>query len=121
MLSSICPARLLTYDGDGAVSPPPHMFLRAGSAVEGLRVPLTTTPELREWRLTGGGASAIAWAVAARRASPAACRARKRSSPAALRRSATGRLILEVRRVDRRLSSFLLNRPYSRPLATKYL
>ena len=43
------------YDGDGAVSPPPHMFLRAGSAVAGLRAPRTATSELREWRLTGGG------------------------------------------------------------------
>ena len=77
------------YDGDGAVSPPPHMFLRAGSAVVGLRAPHIATPELREWRLTGGGASAIAWAVAARRASLAACRARKRSTPATRRLSAT--------------------------------
>ena len=43
------------YDGDGAVSPPPHMFLRAGSAVAGLRAPRTATPEFREWRLTWGG------------------------------------------------------------------
>ena len=31
------------------------MFLRAGSAVAGLRAPRTATPELREWRLTGDG------------------------------------------------------------------
>ena len=91
------------YDGGGAVSPPPHMFLRAGSVVAGLRAPRTATPELREWRLTGGGASAVAWAVAARRASSAALRAHERSTPAALCRSITGRLFLEVRRVDRRL------------------
>ena len=95
------------YEGGGVASPPPHMFLRAGPTVSGLRAPRTATPELREWRLTWGDASAVAWAVAARRASPAARRARKRSSPATLRRSATGWLFMEVRRVDRRLLSCL--------------
>ena len=79
------------------------MFIRAGPAVVGLRAPRTATPELRECRLTGGDASVVAWTVAARRASSAACRARRRSTPASLRCSATGRLFLEVRRVDRRL------------------
>jgi len=79
------------------------MFLRAGPAVVGLRAPRTATPELRECRLTGDDAPAVAWTVAARRASSAACRARRRSTPASLRCSATGRLFLEIRRVDRRL------------------